>query len=74
MVKTSKFISESKNVRSTNKNKAIHKTLTNISKKRSIKYLGIDKGTRVVILNSAEYINKMYKMLEDKSEFKKLDF
>ena len=73
-VKTSKFISESENVWFTNKNKAIHKMLTNISKNKIINCLRMDKGTRVVILNSAKYISKKNKVLEDKSKLKKLGF
>ena len=45
-----------------------------ISNNSNIKCLRMDKGNGIVILDTTYYINKMNKILEDKSKFKKLDF
>ena len=71
---TIKFISESKKVCSTRKNKAVHRTLKNLSQNERIKCLKMDKGNGVVLLNTTEYIKKMSVILDDTKKFKKLDF
>ena len=72
--KTVKFISESIKVCSSNKNKAIHKSLLGISRNKSIKCLRMDKSNGVVILNTEDYIEKMDVIIQDKSKFKELEF
>ena len=71
---TTKFISESKKVCSTRKNKALHRTLKNLSQNERIKCLKMDKRNGIVLLNTTEYIKKMSVILDDTNKFKKLDF
>ena len=71
---TTKFISESNKACATNKNKAIHRTLINLARNKNIRCLNMDKGNGVVIMNTKDYNDKMNKILEDGSRFKKLNF
>ena len=63
-ITTSKFIVQSKKVRSTRKNQTLHRKLRRISHNTSIKCLKMNKGNVVVVLNRTDQINKMNKILE----------
>ena len=49
---TTKFVSESRKVCDTNKNRAIHKTIIGLSKNKNIRCLNTDKEKVIVVLNT----------------------
>ena len=65
----SAFMTASKNICSTKMNQYFHKTLSLLSRDKTIKVCKFDKGTGVVIMNSSDYVSKLNKIVLDKSKF-----
>ena len=67
------FSSQCKNICSSKKNQAQHKTLRKLAIDKNIKVCKFDKGNGVVILDSDEYFNKLDTIILDKTKFKEIE-
>ena len=66
------FMIACKNICSTKMNQFFHKTLSLLSRDKTIKVCKFDKGTGVVIMNSSDYFSKLDKIVSDKSKFQEV--
>ena len=66
------FILACKNVCATKVNQLFHKTLSLLSRDKSIKVCNFDKGTGVVVMDSEDYFSKLDNIILDKSKFKEV--
>ena len=66
------FESNCKNVTSSKKNQAVHKTLRKLAQDKNIKVCKFDKGNGAVILDSEDYYKKLDKIISDKTKFQEV--
>ena len=66
------FINDSRNICGSQKNQAKHKVLKNLANNKKLKICKFDKGAGVAILNSNDYYEKLEKIVNDKTKFKKI--
>ena len=66
------FMSACRTVCSVRGNRALHKTLSSLSKDDSIRVCSFDKGTGVCVLDKSDYFSKLDVIINDTSKFEKV--
>ena len=66
------FMTACKNICSSKINQYFHKTMSLLSRDKSIKVCKFDKGTGVVLMNSTDYVSKLNNIVLDKSKFQQV--
>ena len=64
-----RFSTSAKRICSSHRNRALHKTLKNLSKDNEIKICKFDKGKGIAILDSSDYYSKLDSIVLDQSKF-----
>ena len=64
-----RFSTSAKRICSSHRNRALHKTLKNLSKENEIKICKFDKGKGIAILDSSDYYSKLDSIVLDQSKF-----
>ena len=66
------FLSQANGLCSNKQNQLLHKTIRSLNRNKNIKICRYDKGNGVVILNSADYYNKLDTIILDKDKFEEI--